>query len=985
MTWEGPLKKIDEYRYEIPSDYKGAKGNLGMRTSGLIYASGKMIENIKKDNAPEQVANVATLPGIVGKSMAMPDIHWGYGFPIGGVAGMDAEEGVISPGGVGYDINCISGESKILHEFGYTMKIKDFENKWKNSKIKCMNFTKGVKNTDIIRFLKFNPKGKVYQVNTFSGIHIISTEDHPFYTERGMVELKDINNEQVAVYPFEGVEYDEPSDRVIIDEKDVIPLRIKKDESPIIRELKNRGLLPLKENNPKLPYLLKIMGYILGDGTMYFTRGKGTVWFYGKPENLQEIREDIFVLGYTPSKIYSRKRTHKITTMYKTSEFTNVEYSFKTTASSLVVLLSALGIPLGNKTMQKYWIPKWLFSLKPWQKRLFMASLFGAELSSPKNVYNYNFYAPILSMNKSKGFVDNGKVFLKQLSKLLKWFGVDTTKISKRKEYISKNGRTSYRLRLELSSKPKSLINLWSKIGFEYNRHRQYLASVATQYIKLKEKTVKERERVAKEALRLKRQGTKTSEIYDKLKSRYVNRRFIERSLYEPRKTPSRTPYNFPRFVDFMKKATRNLGSSGMVWDEIVAKDHAKVDHVYDFTVKDRHHNFIANNFMVSNCGVRLVKTNLTVKELSPKIKEIVDSMFYNVPSGVGSRGKIKLNMNQLDEVLENGAGWAVSNGYGWSEDLKYLEENGRMKNADPSKVSSFAKQRGLPQLGSLGAGNHFLEIDRVDEIFDEKTAKVFGIEHKDQIMVLIHTGSRGCGHQICTDHLKEMERAVRKYNFQLPDRELACAPVNSPEAENYFKAMACGANYAWTNRQMIVHWVRESFEKVFNKKAEELDMHIVYDVCHNIAKLEEHEFEGKRRKLYVHRKGATRAFPKGHPGIPEKYKPVGQPVLIPGDMGTASYVLVGTETGMKETFGSTCHGAGRLMSRNEALRRWRTEDIKREMDKRHVYVHSASKDVLVEEAPDAYKDIDDVVNTTHGAGISLKVAKLKPLGVVKG
>ena len=385
------------------------------------------------------------------------------------------------------------------------------------------------------------------------------------------------------------------------------------------------------------------------------------------------------------------------------------------------------------------------------------------------------------------------------------------------------------------------------------------------------------------------------------------------------------------------------------------------------------------------NCGVRLVKTNLTVKDVTPKIKEIVDSMFNNVPSGVGSRGKIKLNMNQLDDVLENGAGWAVNNGYGWSEDLDYLEENGCMKNAGSSKVSNFAKQRGMPQLGSLGGGNHFLEIDRVDEIYDEKTAKVFGIENRDQIMILIHTGSRGCGHQICTDHLKEMERAVKKYNFQLPDRELACAPVNSPEAENYFKAMACGANYAWANRQMIVHWVRESFEKVFNRKAEELDMHIIYDVCHNIAKLEEHIVEGKRRKLYVHRKGATRAFPKEHPDIPKKYKAVGQPVLIPGSMGTASYVLVGTEKGMKETFGSTCHGAGRVMSRSEALRRWRTEDIKREMDKKHIYVHSASKNVLVEEAPDAYKDVDDVVNTTHGAGISLKVAKLKPLGVVKG
>lgn len=622
MTWEGPLKKIDEYRYEIPSDYKGAKGNLNMKTSGLIYASGKMIESIKKDNAPEQVANVATLLGIVGKSMAMPDIHWGYGFPIGGVAGMDAEEGVISPGGVGYDINCISGESKILMGDGGLGEIKNVDI---GEKVYVFNKEKGIiEKSDVSLILE--KQDKIFEVTTKTGYKLYLTLDHPIFTPYGMKKLKYLN-----------------------------------------------------------------VGEFIG-------------------------------------------------------------------------------------------------------------------------TYNEGFKFDLIKKIKSKG---TGAVF--------------------------------------------------------------------------------------------------------------------------------------------------------------------------DIGVSNKHHNFIANNFVVSNCGVRLVKTNLTVKDVSPKIKEIVDSMFNNVPSGVGSRGKIKLNMNQLDEVLENGAGWAVNNGYGWNEDLEYLEENGCMKNADPSKVSSFAKQRGLPQLGSLGAGNHFLEIDRVDEIYDDKIARIFGIKHKDQIMVLIHTGSRGCGHQICTDHLKEMERAVRKYNFQLPDRELACAPVNSSEAENYFKAMACGANYAWANRQMIVHWVRESFEKVFSKKAEELDMHIIYDVCHNIAKLEEHELEGERRKLYVHRKGATRAFPKGHPDIPEKYKSVGQPVLIPGDMGTASYVLVGTETGMKETFGSTCHGAGRLMSRNEALRRWRTEDIKREMDKKNIYVHSASKKVLVEEAPDAYKDVNDVVNTTHGAGISLKVAKLKPLGVVKG
>ncbi len=385
------------------------------------------------------------------------------------------------------------------------------------------------------------------------------------------------------------------------------------------------------------------------------------------------------------------------------------------------------------------------------------------------------------------------------------------------------------------------------------------------------------------------------------------------------------------------------------------------------------------------NCGIRLIKTNLTLKEVQPKIKELIDTIFAEVPSGVGSRGKLRLSTGELEDVLLQGAKWAVEKGYGWKEDIEVLEESGCMKDADPKTVSNEAKSRGAPQLGTLGAGNHFLEVEKVDEIYDERTAKIFGIEHKDQIMVLIHTGSRGCGHQICTDHLKEMERAVNKYSINLPDRQLACAPAQSKEAQNYFSAMCCAANYAWTNRQMIVHWTRESFEKIFHKGPESLGMEIIYDVAHNIAKLEEHVYEGKKRKLYVHRKGATRAFSKGQSDIPEKYSSAGQPILIPGDMGTASYVLVGTEQAMKETFGSTCHGSGRVMSRNEAIRRFRVDFVKNLMQQRNIYVRAASRDVLCEEAPEAYKRVDDVVDAVHGAGISLKVARLKPIGVMKG
>jgi len=385
------------------------------------------------------------------------------------------------------------------------------------------------------------------------------------------------------------------------------------------------------------------------------------------------------------------------------------------------------------------------------------------------------------------------------------------------------------------------------------------------------------------------------------------------------------------------------------------------------------------------NCGVRLVRTNLSIQDLSENnIKNIVDEMFRNIPSGLGSKAKIKLSKNELQDVLIFGAKSSIENGYGWDEDINFLEEKGCLNYADVSTVSEKAKQRGLSQVGSLGAGNHFLEIQKVSKIYNPEAAKAFGIKNEGQIMVMIHTGSRGFGHQVCTDHLKVLEQAVKKYNIILPDRQLACAPIKSNEGQAYLKAMACAANFAWANRQLIVHWVRESFERVLNDTPENMDMSIVYDICHNIAKLEEHIVDGEKRMVYVHRKGATRAYGPDKPNLPMKYRNIGQPVLIPGDMGTESYLLHGTKNS-EETFSSTCHGAGRILSRHQALRQWRGEDIVRELKNRGIYVHPASFKVAAEEAPGAYKDIRDVVRITNEAGISKKVVKLTPLGVVKG
>jgi len=385
------------------------------------------------------------------------------------------------------------------------------------------------------------------------------------------------------------------------------------------------------------------------------------------------------------------------------------------------------------------------------------------------------------------------------------------------------------------------------------------------------------------------------------------------------------------------------------------------------------------------NCGVRLVRTDMMFNEIKDKVAPLIEKVFLNVPSGVGESGKIKLTPSEMSEVLSKGARWAVQKGYGWEDDLSRSEENGSMKSGDPGKVSQKAAQRGSSQLGTLGGGNHFLEIQKVDKIYDAVAAKTFGIDAEGQVMVSIHTGSRGCGHQIATDHLRVMEGALRKYNIHVEDRQLACAPVNSDEGQDYFSAMVCAANYAWANRQLILHWTRESFEQVLGRNPEELGMRMVYDVAHNICKKEKHKTDSGDREVYVHRKGATRAFPKNAPGIPDVYASVGQPVLIPGDMGTASYVLVGTEQAMSETFGSTCHGAGRLMSREAATRKFDKSTVMNSLREKGIFVKSATREGITEEAPGAYKNIDDVVRIADGAGISKLVARLVPLGVMKG
>jgi tRNA-splicing ligase RtcB (3'-phosphate/5'-hydroxy nucleic acid ligase) len=381
------------------------------------------------------------------------------------------------------------------------------------------------------------------------------------------------------------------------------------------------------------------------------------------------------------------------------------------------------------------------------------------------------------------------------------------------------------------------------------------------------------------------------------------------------------------------------------------------------------------------NCGVRLMRTSLDAGDVRPKLRDLINQVFRDVPCGTGGGGRIDLKPQEMDAVLVNGARWVIEQGFGEPADAEFTEERGAMAGADPEKVSSRAKERGRTQLGTIGSGNHFLEIQYVEQIQDPKAAQAMGL-HRDQVVVLVHCGSRGLGHQVCTDYLAQMGSAMKKYNITLPDRQLACVPTRSEEGQAYLGAMRAAANFAWANRQMILHLLRAAFQRIFG---EGLQIGMVYDVCHNIAKREQHRFDGGKADVLVHRKGATRAFPPGHPELPEPYRAIGQPVLIPGSMGTASWVLVGSEGAMRETFGSVCHGAGRLMSRTAAKKGRNARDVQSKLEEQGILVRSETREGILEEIPEAYKDVDQVIEVVHNAGLARKVARLRPMGVIKG
>jgi len=880
-----------------------------------------------------------------------------------------------------------------MTEHGYSRPIQDFESEFVDVSIphneyvlksqKCLQSVvsfdisrKSFSSKKIAMFMKKKHYGSIVQIKTRLGYALEVTDDHPVLTDRSMIKAQNlVKGDKLAIYPFEGVSYEFSNDEELV--KDALFTKQEKDE------LMKRELLPLTLSNPKIPLLSKLFGYLIGDGTIYLSGIKGFVCAYGQQQDLKDIQCDLEKLGFS-AKIYNRKRNHSIPTKYGRITFEALNYELHVSSKSLAKLFFALGYPKGPKASVPFKIPEWIMKSPLWIKRLFLSGLFGAELSKPRTHTKTGFDCPVVSVNKNSCLLENARKYCIQLMQLLEQFGVRTDKLIQREDFKNKHGPT-HRIKLQISSNEDNLLELWSKIGFSYNKKRELLSHIALLYIKEKKLLTKTRKETALKVKELRRKGLKVKEVQELLESPLTNKRFIHRHFYED--AGHRITLDFISFNEFVQVKSKEFETYGCFFDmieSITRKDYN--DDVYDFNIPQTH-NFIANNVVVSNCGMRLITTNLTFKDVQPKLKSLVDHLFKTVPAGVGVKGFVDVNRQQFKEIMTHGSKWCVENGYGWKEDVERTEGNGMIEWADPAKVSDKALSRGISQLGTLGSGNHYLEIQvaKAADIIDSAIAKKFGIHTPEQVVIMVHCGSRGFGHQIATDYLKVFDKAMDKYGIKVNDRELGCAPFTSTEGQDYYGAMACAANMAFANRQVILHRIREGFSKIFSQTAEGMEMHLVYDVAHNIAKVEEHVVDGKRKKVVVHRKGSTRAFPPDHQELNPLYKKTGQPVIIGGSMETGSYLLVGTEKAMEETFGTTAHGSGRTMSRTAAKHHILGETLQKDMEKKGIYVRAASMPGLAEEAGFAYKNINEVVKTLALAGISKPVVGLKPIGNVKG
>ncbi len=950
------LEKLRENVWEIPQE-----GD--MRVPARVLASRSLLEEIAEDRTLQQLKNTTHLPGIRKHAVCMPDGHQGYGFPVGGVAGIDAENGCISPGAVGYDINCHPYDTSVLLEFGRHCDIGDLRGRFEEERA-IVSADESVASD--IRLFTESGTQQLYEVETDTGDTVRATAEHPFLTPDGMVELRDIEQgDTVFTRPFVGLPDENPEEFVVLSENDFV------DEDPqLVSFLKEEGLLPLTSTDEAFNRLLKLVGFHTGDGTF---RGKQT-WFYADPDDLERIREDITSIGFSPSKIYSRERRHE----FKENSFERTEHSIKVEAHGLKQLLTRLGTPESKKIESDFTTPEYFDRLTDWQRALYLSAFFGAEMSTPSSQYSMNLYCPTVSQNRVAETADAGEQFMLEIAEALEDLGIETNEIER---FDSDSGPEGMqRLRLGIKNDSKNLIRFFTTVGYRYNRKKQKEAAAASQYLKLKERVIERKERFAERAIAMADGGTPVSKITDELDA---PDHFLRRTVRDGIETGPRPPSDFPGYDEFRERI--GVRENLTVETEVVSVTEAGEETVYDIGVEHEDHTFVANGFVVSNCGVRMMRTNLTYDDLRGCEEELVDALFETVPSGLGGGGVVESDVATVDAILDRGVEWALEEGYAVEADLEHCEDGGVRRESDPSKVSREAKERGANQIGSLGSGNHFLEVQRVTDVFLPEVADAFGLE-EDQIVVLIHCGSRGLGHQTCTDYLRRIEQAHGDLLEELPDRELAAAPAGSQLAEEYYQAMGAAINFAWTNRQLVMHGTRQVFEEVFDRSWESLGMDLLYDVAHNIAKKEVHELPEGKRELYVHRKGATRAFPAGRPEVPAAYQDVGQPVIIPGSMGAGSYVLRGGAKAMGLTFGSTAHGAGRLMSRTQAKQTYWGEDVRDDLrEQQHVYVKAQSGATIAEEAPGVYKDVSEVVRVSDALGIGDKVARTYPVCNIKG
>ncbi|GAB7091665.1 intein-containing RctB family protein [Halorubrum luteum] len=969
------LEKVREHVWEIPREGE-------MNVSARVLASESLLEAIGDDKTLQQLRNATHLPGIVEPAICMPDGHQGYGFPVGGVGAIDAETGCISPGAIGYDINCLAGDAEVLLSHGRRRRIENLFGEFEDRQA-AVATEDGITDSDI-RLFSMTDDRTVYEIKTRSGDRITSTEDHPFDTPAGMTEISEVDpGEEVFLHPFKGLPDNTPPEFVVLDETD-----FSGEDHQLVRVLKERDLLPLRSTDDAFHRLLKLVGYHTGDGSFADRRTQ----FYGKPADLRTIRDDIEALGFTASKIYEQDRTHEI----DGREFSRTEYSISSGSNAFKQLLLRLGAPDSKKVESKRTVPEYLDHVADWQRALYLSAFFGAELSAPDTVAPKNFYAPAVSHNRLSSCRDAGEEFMCGLMEQLNRIGIETNSLELVEQTETSSGET-VRLRFGISSKPDNLIRFFTRVGYRYAKEKQKRGLLAAQYLKRKREAIERRARIADEARALSDGGTATKEI----KARFddVNERFIERSVYDQRSGRPRPPRDFPDFDEFCEEVTvrDNLTMTSEV-SKILER--GTMD-VYDIGVNHDAHNFVANGFVVSNCGVRMVRTSLTYDDVQGREQELVDALFEAVPSGLGGGGVIDGDIDALEAALERGVEWAVDAGYGIESDLAHCEDEGRRPDARPEYVSKKAKDRGRNQMGSLGSGNHFLEVQRVTDVFDEAIAEAYGLSD-GQIVVLIHCGSRGLGHQTCNDYLRRIEQEHGDLLESLPDKELAAAPAGSELAAEYYGAMCACINFAWVNRQLITHRTREVFGDVFDADPiADLGMELLYDVAHNIGKKESHDVgvgadglpasgddvvDREERTLYVHRKGATRAFPAGHEAVPEAYRAVGQPVIIPGSMGAGSYVLSGGAESMRVSFGSTAHGAGRLMSRTQAKQEFWGGDVQDDLaEGQQIYVKAESGATIAEEAPGVYKDVDEVVRVSDELGIGDLVARTFPVCNIKG